>query len=154
VKPTLELKIPPVVVWISTAALMGGAAWAQPYGSFQIPARVIVAVLLAIAGVVISVLGVVAFRRRQTTVNPLKPETASALVVAGIYRHTRNPMYVGLGLILVGWGIFLKNALALIFVPAFVLYMNRFQIRPEERALARIFGPEFAAYQSRVRRWL
>ena len=83
----------------------------------------------------------------------LKPETASALVVAGIYRHTRNPMYVGFGLVLVGWGIFLGNALAFIFLPAFVLHMNRFQIRPEERALAKIFGPEFAAYQSRVRRW-
>lgn len=153
-KHTLELKIPPVVVWICTAALMGFVAWAEPYRPFQIPARVTIAVLLAIAGVVIGVLGVVAFRRRQTTVNPLKPENASALVATGIYRHTRNPMYLGLGLILAGWGIFLNNALAVIFLPAFVLYMNRFQIRPEERALTKIFGPEFVAYQSRVRRWL
>ena len=92
--------------------------------------------------------------RAGTTVNPIKPETAGSLVVSGIYRRTRNPMYLGFLLGLAGWAVFLSNALAFIFLPVFVLYLNRFQIRREERALASVFGKDFAAYQSKVRRWL
>ena len=84
----------------------------------------------------------------------MQPESASALVVSGIYRLTRNPMYLGFLLILLGWALFLSNGLAVLAVPAFVFYMNRFQIEPEERALAAIFGAEFVAYKSHVRRWL
>ena len=63
-------------------------------------------------------------------------------------------MYLGLLLVLLGWAIHLSNALAVLLLPALILYMNRFQIVPEERALATRFGQEFAAYKSRVRRWL
>lgn len=105
-------------------------------------------------GVCVALLGVASFRRARTTVNPLKPEKASALVMSGIYRYTRNPMYLGLLLALLGWAFFLSNALAFLSLPAFILYMNRFQIAPEERVLAARFGQEFAAYLSKVRRWL
>jgi len=75
-------------------------------------------------------------------------------VTSGIYRYTRNPMYLGLLLILLGWAVFLANIVAFIFLPAFIAYLNRFQIRPEEKAMASLFGQDFANYRSKVRRWL
>ena len=150
----LELKIPPVALVIITAALMWLVARLGSTFGLLLPARRALALGLVVAGAVISALGVVSFRRAGTTVNPIKPETAGSLVVSGIYRRTRNPMYLGFLLGLAGWAVFLSNALTFIFLPVFVLYLNRFQIRPEERALASVFGKDFAAYQSRVRRWL
>lgn len=98
--------------------------------------------------------GVMAFRRARTTVNPLNPEAATALVIVGVYRYTRNPMYVGLATMLVGWAVYLAAPLALLGPPIFVLFIARFQIVPEERALAEKFGREFADYRKKVRRWL
>jgi len=99
-------------------------------------------------------LGIVSFRQARTTVNPMKPDTTSSLVVSGIYRWTRNPMYLGFLLVLLGWALFLSNALAFVLLPAVIFYMDRFQIEPEERALHSLFGQQFVIYTSRVRRWL
>ena len=98
--------------------------------------------------------GIVSFVRARTTVNPMKPESSSTLIVSGIYGLTRNPMYLGLLLILIGWAVFISNILAFVVLPAFVIYINRFQIDPEERALASRFRDDFVQYASRVRRWL
>jgi protein-S-isoprenylcysteine O-methyltransferase Ste14 len=127
---------------------------AAPALTGTFPGRQVVAMLVAIAGAMIIGLGVVAFSRAKTTVNPMKPDSASSLVVTGIYGVTRNPMYLGLFVILIGWAIFLSNALGFVCPALFILYMNRFQIEPEERALASLFGKDFAAYRLRVRRWL
>src|SRR3546814_9424509 len=116
--------------------------------------RVLVALLVVAVGVCFSVAGVLSFRQAQTTVNPLKPETASALVRSGIYQYSRNPMYVGFTLLLLAWACYLASPIALFGVLGFVLSMNRFQIRPEERALITLFGSEYSAYQTQVRRWL
>jgi protein-S-isoprenylcysteine O-methyltransferase Ste14 len=97
---------------------------------------------------------VVSFRRARTTVNPTKPESSSVLVDSGIYRLTRNPMYLGFSLGLSGWAVMLSNMFAFLLLPIFILYMDRFQIEPEEKALAAIFGRQFAVYKTRVRRWL
>jgi protein-S-isoprenylcysteine O-methyltransferase Ste14 len=150
----LKLKIPPPVVALTTGVLMWLAAWAAPTCAFMMPARRVLAACIALAAVSIAILGVVSFRRAGTTVNPMQPEKASSLVTSGIYRLTRNPMYLGLLLGLIAWAVFLSNALAFLFLPAFILYLNRFQIAPEEAALSRVFGQEFVAYKSRVRRWL
>lgn len=150
----LELKIPPLVVLALVAGLMWFGARVAPAADFPLPARRAIAIGLAAVGAGIAVAGVVAFRRAKTTVNPLNPEAASALVVSGVYRLTRNPMYLGSLVVLLGWAAFLANALALIFAGAFVLYLNRFQIAPEEKALASRFGPAFAGYCATVRRWL
>ncbi len=151
---SLELKIPPVAVGILLGVLMWVAAWSVPALGFTLHAGRIFAASLAVAGVIIAILGVVSFRRARTTVNPLRPESASTLVVSGIYRVTRNPMYLGMLLVLLGWGVFLANALALLFAVTFIPLMNRLQIGPEERILAATFGSVFSAYQSTVRRWI
>src|SRR3989304_4129001 len=111
--------------------------------------RVAAAVTIALAGGSFSLAGVISFRRASTTVNPMKPETTSSLVCSGIYRVTRNPMYVGLLLVLVAWAVFLSSAWALLGPLAFVLYINRFQIAPEERVLSAMFGTGYSAYKSR-----
>jgi len=150
----LELKVPPPVVALLTAALMWLCAWAVPAFGFLFPARDLYAIGLAVAGVVADVLAIVSFVRARTTVNPMKPASSSSLVVSGIYKLTRNPMYLGSLLFLAAWAIYLSNVLALLLLPAFVLYINHFQITPEERVLAALFGQEFAAYKARTRRWL
>ena len=109
---------------------------------------------LATVGVGTAVAGVVSFRIAKTTVNPLNPAAASALVTSGIYQLTRNPMYLGALILLIGWAAFLANALGFILIPSFVLYMNRFQILPEEKALTSLFASEFTNYCATVRRWL
>lgn len=136
------------------AALMWLAAQVMPAAGFPIPARQAFALGMAAVGAGVAVAGIASFRLAKTTVNPLKPETASSLVVSGIYQVTRNPMYLGALLVLIGWAILLANALAFIVSATFVLYLNRFQIAPEEKALATRFGPEFAAYSAAVRRWI
>lgn len=150
----LELKIPPPVV----ALLCVVAAWGISLVSapIAVPAlfRVTGAVMIALAGGSISVLGFNSFRGARTTVDPRKPETTSTLVTKGIYRFTRNPMYLGILLVLVAWVLFLAAAWALVVPFLFVLYINRFQIAPEERVLLAKFGAEYSAYASSVRRWL
>lgn len=112
------------------------------------------AVALGLLGVVVAAAGVVAFRRHQTTVNPFQPAAASTLVEKGIYRRTRNPMYVGVTLALLGYAAFLSHPMALLLVVLFPAYIQVFQIAPEERALDRLFGEAYARYKERVPRWL
>lgn len=150
----LEHKIPPPLVAAACALLMWGIARYSPALALTAALRWGVALLLLLAGAAFCLAGVWSFRQAQTTVNPLKPETASTLVRAGVYRYSRNPMYVGFALLLLAWACYLAAPWALLGVLAFVLYIQRFQIAPEERALAQIFGDEFQRYAAQVRRWL
>jgi protein-S-isoprenylcysteine O-methyltransferase Ste14 len=150
----LELKIPPPAVAVLIAGAMWGISLVTP--SIDVPrhVRMVAALAIALAGGGIALSGAVLFRRVGTTVNPMKPETASSLVTTGIYRFTRNPMYVGDVFVLVAWAIFLSVPWTLAGPLAFVLYMNRFQIAPEERVLSAMFGTDYSSYKARVRRWL
>jgi len=150
----LELKIPPPAVVLLIAAAMWGLSLATPLAF--VPERICLfaGIAIALAGAATAIAGVIAFRRAKTTVNPLKPETSSSLVTTGIYRFTRNPMYVGLALALLGWAVFLASIWALPGPLIFALYMTRFQIVPEERVLLGLFGTTYSEYQAEVRRWL
>ena len=150
----LELKVPPVALGAILAALMWSASAAAPAFDFTFPANTVASVSLALMGALTCLAGVGSFRRAKTTVNPIKPDSASSLVVSGVYGYTRNPMYLGFLLILSGWAALLSNLLALAVLPAFVLSINRFQISPEERALASLFADDYAKYRARVPRWL
>jgi protein-S-isoprenylcysteine O-methyltransferase Ste14 len=150
----LELRVPPPVA----AALFAGAMWAisfaPPVLEVPGPIRIATAAILALAGGLFDIAGMASFALARTTINPMKPETTSSLVRSGVYGISRNPMYVGLLFILAGWAVYLASPWALLGPVAFVPYMNRFQIAPEERALSARFGAEYAAYASKVRRWL
>ena len=150
----LELKIPPAIMVLILAAAAWGAAWFTPALGFYWPGASLLATGLVVAGLLVCLLGVAAFRAAQTTINPFEPAKASRLVIAGIYRWTRNPMYLGMLLVLLAWAVVLAHPLAFAPAVAFVPLMNRLQIVPEERILAGIFGAEFIAYQTCVRRWI
>ncbi len=151
----LENRVPPPLVAVLFGLLMLLAARHMPGAlDLAIEWRAGGALALLLAGMGICLAGVLSFRVARTTVNPLKPETASALVSSGIYRYTRNPMYLGFAAALVAWSIFLAWPPGLLGVLGYVVYMNRFQIEPEERALTRLFGGHFTQYCSQVRRWL
>ncbi|MBV6422900.1 MAG: hypothetical protein NAOJABEB_00687 [Steroidobacteraceae bacterium] len=151
----LEHRIPPPVVALLTALAMWLVTRLPTPLPLSLPfaARIAVAMVLATLGVAFAVAGVLAFRAARTTVNPITPEAATALVRTGVYRLTRNPMYLGLLLCLTAWAVWLTNLLSFCVLPAFVAYMNRFQIGPEERALRARFGREFEEFAARVRRW-
>jgi protein-S-isoprenylcysteine O-methyltransferase Ste14 len=148
----LELRVPPPIVMAACALLMWLIAW--PPLEFEFPGRLAAAGIFVVLALVVGLWALLGFRRANTTVNPLKPETSSALVTGGVYRWTRNPMYLGMLLILVGWACVVSNGAALAMLALFVAYLNRFQIEPEERVLRARFGPEFENYCRKVRRWL
>ncbi len=150
----LELRIPPLLVWFVIAGLMLGVAYYAPGLSFTLAGSSAIALVLVALGGALAFAGVIAFRGKHTTVNPLTPSASTSVVSSGIYRISRNPMYLGFLLALAGWGMYLSNAGAALLLPAFFAYMTRYQIKPEERALLAKFGSEFAQYMSRVRRWL
>lgn len=150
----LELKVPPVLL----VALVVAAMWWTARITVSFDAMPLVrgafALLLAIKGGWVAVAGVVAFRRADTTVNPMTPEASSRVVQHGIYRHTRNPMYLGFLFVLVAWAVWLAAPWALLGPVVYIAWMTRFQIIPEERALAERFGEAYLAYCGRVRRWV
>jgi protein-S-isoprenylcysteine O-methyltransferase Ste14 len=150
----LELKIPPLLVWLVIAGAMLGVAHAAPGLSFALAGSSSIALALVALGGALALAGVIAFRGKRTTVNPLTPGASSSVVSGGVYRVSRNPMYLGFLLALAGWAVYLSNAGAILLLPAFAAYLTQYQIKPEERALRAKFGPEFSQYMSRVRRWL
>jgi protein-S-isoprenylcysteine O-methyltransferase Ste14 len=150
----LELRIPPVAVVLVTALVMWLLARASPGAPLDRTARVVATVSLLLAGAALALAGVREFRSARTTVNPLQPAQAASMVTSGVYRYSRNPMYLGMLCLIAAWAAWLGKPVALLGLPAFVLYMNRFQIEPEERALAARFGTQFSDYAGRVRRWL
>jgi protein-S-isoprenylcysteine O-methyltransferase Ste14 len=148
------LKIPPVAQFLAVAAAMWLVAKHAPALSVAIPARKLLVVLFFCLGGTVAVPGIAAFRAAGTTVDPRYPEQASSLVVTGIYRYSRNPMYLGLLCLLLAWALYLSNLLGFAGLPLFVLGMNRLQIRQEEAAMEALFGDEYRAYRQKVRRWI
>lgn len=152
--PSLDHKIPPPIVGALVALAMWllapiGPAWVVGPAARHVAAAVLVAV-----GLAFDLLGLLAFRASRTTANPLKPQRASALVTSGIYRVSRNPMYVGMCFLLLAWAVHLSALLPLAGPVIYVLYITRFQIQPEERVLGQLFGEQYSRYAARVRRWL
>ena len=151
----MNLRIPPLALTSVFIALMTLLSWRFPQYSVDIPLNNFIAILFATAGGLASVMGVVSFRNAKTTVNPTKPNQATSLVIKGIYRISRNPMYLGFLLLLIAWGVYLAHLPSLLLLPTiFVIYMNNFQIPSEEEALHIKFGEDFILYKSKVRRWL
>lgn len=150
----LELRIPPPVVFLVFAAITWLLAMALPAAGFVLPAKKLIATVLAAVGGVFAVAGILSFLRARTTISPADPSRSTVLVTTGVYSITRNPMYLSLLLVLAAWAIYLSNFAALALVPCFAAYLTRFQILPEERALTALFGSRFGEYRNRVRRWL
>ena len=149
----IGLKIPPPIVTLAFTAFM---YLINAFFTFEFTFYLqvwFVIVFIVIAGFLLFP-AIIEFYKNNTTVNPLKPETTRVLVIQGVYRYSRNPMYLGMASLLVAWCLWLGNPLNFIIFVLFIMYMNKFQIEIEELALEDIFGDEFERYKKAVRRWI
>jgi protein-S-isoprenylcysteine O-methyltransferase Ste14 len=151
---SLELKIPPPIIAVLIAIAMWGISLITPLLAVPRNYLIPLAIAIALIGGAFAIAGNISFHQVKTTVNPMRPESASSLVCSGVYKFTRNPMYLGMLIVLVAWAIFLSSPGALLGLLAFFFYIDRFQIAPEERVLSRLFGNDYATYQTKVRRWV
>ncbi|HAY41548.1 MAG TPA: protein-S-isoprenylcysteine methyltransferase [Gammaproteobacteria bacterium] len=151
---SLENKIPPPLITVFFALLMWLVSLVTYRFTFAEDLRIILSLLFFLAGFTVAFLGIYSFIKFNTTVSPIKLKEVSNLVTTGVYKYSRNPMYLGLFIILVGWGILLSNLYTIVFPFVFILTINRLQIIPEERVLESIFRSKYVEYKSRVSRWI
>ncbi len=149
----LETRIIPPVVMAIFALIMWGVAQVTPAIDLGSMSNVI-SKLFLVAGFAILFIAAFYFFKAKTTLNPMNPTSSSALVTTGLYKFSRNPIYVADVLFLLSWGFYLSNPLSLVVILGFMPYLNRFQIEPEERALEQLFGQDYVAFKDRVRRWI
>lgn len=149
-----KIKVPPPIQGLFWACCMWGISRVLPDMNFRFPFQIFLGVLFIGTGLFLDLFSIKSFWSAKTTINPLKPEKASQLVTDGFYRFSRNPMYLGLALLLTGWCILLGNPVNTLIIVFFIVSMNAFQIEPEETALKTKFGKEYIEYMKRVRRWI
>ena len=150
----IELKIPPPIIALISATLMWHISKITNVYSYSPDLLAPYSIALLILGLSIDITALISFRLSQTTINPMKPSNTSQLVNTGIYKLSRNPMYLGLFCTLCAWAMWLGDALNLAVLFIFIYYITHFQIIPEEKILEKIFPEEFESYKSKVRRWL
>lgn len=150
---SLELKIPPLLLLLVFIGL-GWVLRNPAYPQLGFTPENIVALIAVTLGVLVIGFGVLGFHRQQTTVDPRFPEQTSTLVVIGIYKYSRNPMYLGFSLILIAWSLLLFSIYTAILVPIFIVYITQWQIKPEERLLEGKFKQDYVDYKASVRRWI
>lgn len=153
----LNLKCPPPIVMLLSAII----AWLASQRSVVFLQQqindvdsLLWALAFSCAGIFLAIGGVKEFKQHQTTINPLNPNQSSSLVSSGIYQFSRNPMYLGMLLVLLGWADFLDTILAYSGALIFFIYISIFQIKPEEEIMKEKFGEDFIQYCGKVRRWL
>jgi len=149
-----ELKVPPLLLMLITALLMWLLAQYLPNLAVSVAFKYVISFNFLGIGLMFLGSGWMAFRAMNTTLNPMRVDEVSTLVTSEIYHATRNPMYVGMLLMLIAYAVFLANVYTVVLLIAFVMYLNRFQIVPEERALEVMFGEDFLSYKAKVHRWL
>ncbi|MEO7386530.1 MAG: isoprenylcysteine carboxylmethyltransferase family protein [Gammaproteobacteria bacterium] len=150
----LETRVPPPLAGLIAGILAWLVSRSLDPTTISFALRLTVAVAFVLLGLALAGSAARTVIRAKTTLNPVKPETATALVTTGIFSRSRNPMYLGMASWLLAWSAWLGTPAGLLGPLLFVLWMNRFQIGPEERALGKLFGGEFESYRGRVRRWL
>ncbi|HVN48174.1 MAG TPA: isoprenylcysteine carboxylmethyltransferase family protein [Bacteroidota bacterium] len=150
----ISLKVPPPIVTIAIGAMMWCAAKIFPGLTFPIPFSGTIAGITALAGGAMSVLAMITFYKYKTTINSVNVDSTSSFVSSGVYAISRNPIYFGLLLVLIAWCFHISNIVALFGVPLYIIYTNRFQIKPEEEAMEIKFGQAYIAYKEKTRRWI
>ncbi len=149
---TVTLKIPPPILMLVALIMMYGCYYLLPWWQFN--TLWIIAIPLIIIAVVSGFLAVLALTKADTTISPFMPQQTARLVTRGIYQYSRNPMYASLLLLLIA-AVFIYGELSTILgVVLFIIVINHYQIKPEEKVLLTLFGEEYAQYCRQVRRWL
>ncbi len=149
----MKPRIPPPLIWLLAAILMWSLDRWMPLARLLLSPWTWLALLPAGIGIGVIYDANRRFRRAQTTINPLEPQLASSLVMDGIYRVSRNPMYLGLTLLLMAWGLWLGTLSPWTMVVLFPIVIFGLQIVPEEQALEKLFGESYVEYRNRVSRW-
>lgn len=153
-KTSLETKIPPPVYGLLSASLMW---WLDKlFPTFSMPAENLgtLGIMIILAGLCVELLALKQFTGKHTTINPISPGKTRTIVISGLYHYTRNPMYLGMLLVLFGWGLYLSNLLSFVVLPFFVVVLTHMQILPEEHILGEKFGKTYHDYLNTVRRWI
>jgi len=151
---TMNTRIPPPLVVVIIATLMWWLARFAGPGNFKFEGQPLFAIIFMTAGIVMMLVAAFSFYKAKTTINPLDPSKASYLITTGMFSFSRNPIYLADLLVLIAWAIWLGNIFNIALLVVFVVYINRFQIAPEERALGILFGDAYREYCARVRRWI
>lgn len=150
----MKLLIPPPIQALLSAIMMYLINRYFTHANFSLNGINIFALIFLIIAAIIIILSMYKFKKIKTTISPLRPNKTSSLVKSGIYEYTRNPMYLGLLLMLFSIALFLKNFISFLIIPLFILFITKNQILPEEEALENIFGQEYKNYKKKVRRWI
>ena len=149
----MSLKHKPPFIFLLFAGLMYLLAKYLWVGYYDFVGRQLLMMILVFIAIIIMVIAILQFSRANTTVDPVNPSRTTTLVTNGIYNYSRNPMYLGMLLLLLAWGLWLGNVFNIILAAGYVAAMNKFQILPEENALQEKFGNEYDMYCKFVRRW-
>ena len=149
---SIKTKIPPPLIALTFGFLVNYSKNIFP--KIEIVWGGVVGAFMIIIGLIIILSAIIQFKKYKTTITPLNPSYATKLIVNGIYKFSRNPMYLGLLLILAGISIIQNPIGGLLFIPAFILYINHFQIIPEESAMLDLFKEDFLKYKKNIRRWI
>ena len=150
----MKLLIPPPIQALLSAIMMCLINRYFTHANFSLNGINIFALIFLIIAAIIIILSMYKFKKIKTTISPLRPNKTSSLVNSGIYAYTRNPMYLGLLLMLFSTALFLKNLISFLIIPLFILFITKNQILPEEESLENIFGEEYKNYKKKVRRWI
>lgn len=142
---------PPIVTFICGLAIYFSKTFFIQFFSYN---NNTISLFLLILGLTVFILAIKAFNRQKTTVNPLEPRQASSLVSSGIFKYSRNPMYLGMLIILLAISFKFNLVGGIIISLFFYIFITKFQILPEEEAMNELFGDEFIEYSTRTRRWI
>jgi len=148
----MKNKIPPPIVTLFFGLCIYFSQ--ELFPEFNLEYFTILSYVSYFAGLSILILAVLLFRKQNTTVNPIKIGNASSLVTSGVFKFSRNPMYLGMVMILFGLALMFNLVGGIFFVLLFMIYITKFQIRPEEEVMERLFGEDFIKYKHKVRMWL
>ncbi|UJH67654.1 methyltransferase family protein [Allomuricauda sp. SCSIO 65647] len=149
----MKIKVIPPLVMVIFGFLMYLLDRFLPVGEFDFFGRPQMAVALFVFAIIVFLLALYQLKRVKTTLDPIHPEKASVLVNKGVFKYSRNPIYLAMLILLLAFGIKLGNAFNTLLAAGFVYFMNHFQIKYEEEALLKKFGKEYQLYLKAVRRW-
>lgn len=150
----LKLKIPPPFYALSVALIMWLASQYFPIATLIVAPWNMLGIALVVLAAVMDFTSLYLFFKKKTTPNPMKPEFTTGLVTNGMYKISRNPMYLGMLMMLIGFAIFLGQLSPFLIIPLFYVVITEMQIKPEEEMLEQKFGTEYIEYKTKVRRWL
>jgi len=142
---------PPIVTFICGMAIFFSRSFFNQFFNYN---NNIISLFLLVFGLSIFILAIKAFSRQKTTVNPLEPRQASSLVISGIFKFSRNPMYLGMLIILLSISFKFNLIGGIVISLFFYLFITKFQIIPEEEAMNELFGDEFIEYSNKTKRWI